>query len=87
MHSSNFSLRGIPQPVMKLLKAKAADGGISLNVFILNLLEQATGYSEKAKKVVHHDLDSLAGTWLAEEYTEFNKSIKNLETIDEELWQ
>jgi len=37
--------------------------------------------------VVHNDLDYLAGIWSDKEYKEFQKIMKDFETIDENMWK
>jgi len=37
--------------------------------------------------VVHNDLDHLAGTWSNKDYKEFQKKIKDFETIDATMWK
>jgi len=35
----------------------------------------------------YHDLDTLAGTWSAEEAEEFRQAIADLDQVDPSLWQ
>lgn len=42
---------------------------------------------QQAGRQRYHDLDSLAGTWSAEEADEFRRSIADLSQIDPTLWQ
>ena len=53
------------------------------------LLEEGTGIRDKknGKKSLHHDLDSLAGSWTKEEAEEFDKSLASQRTIDLDLWR
>jgi hypothetical protein len=37
--------------------------------------------------VVYNDLDHLAGTWSDADYKEFQKRIKDFETVDETMWK
>jgi len=39
------------------------------------------------KTIVHDDLDHLAGTWSNKDYKEFQKKIKDFETIDATMWK
>jgi hypothetical protein len=82
----NFNLRGISPEVMSLLKHEAKENHISVNLLILNLVEQGVGFSHKVKRKHHHDLDHLAGTWSKEEGKVFMENIKSFEKIDMELW-
>ncbi|MCE5294254.1 MAG: hypothetical protein LLF94_06530 [Chlamydiales bacterium] len=87
MTASSFNLRGVPPQVMTFLKREAKKLNISVNVLILRLIEQGLGFSGKAKKAIHHDLDFLIGTWSTEETKEFDESLKVFEKIDTELWK
>jgi hypothetical protein len=87
MTSSNFNLRGIPPQVMAFLKREAKDSKTSVNLLILKLIEQGIGYSNKPKKVIHHDLDFLIGTWSEKELKDFEKRVSIFEKIDEEIWK
>lgn len=87
MTTSNFNLRGVPPEMMFFLKKQAKELKISVNLLILTLIEQGIGFGGKTKRVAHHDLDFLIGTWSEQESKEFNQSIKNFEKLDKELWQ
>jgi hypothetical protein len=87
MTSSSFHLRGVSSQVMAVLKREAKNRNISVNILILNLIEQGIGVSGKPKKMMHHDLDFLIGTWSSKEAKEFDKSVDIFEKIDDELWK
>jgi hypothetical protein len=42
---------------------------------------------QQARLQRYHDLDTLAGTWSAEEADEFRQAITDLNEIDPALWQ
>lgn len=84
MSRSNFNLRGISSEVMSLLKQEAERLHTSVNVLILNMIEQGLGFT--CKKLVHHDLDHLAGSWTAAEEKKFEENTQYFEKIDKELW-
>lgn len=86
MPASNFNLRNIAPDVMALLKKEASKQNLSVNSLILQSIEQRLGISQKAKKPIYHDLDSLAGTWSESDKKAFDKNIEPFEKIDEELW-
>lgn len=86
MTASNFNLRGISPDVMSLLKREAKEKKVSINHLILQLIEQGIGYTTKGKRICHHELDHLAGTWSKAEGREFDKHTKIFEKIDEEVW-
>ena len=87
MTTSNFNLRGLSPEIMSLLKNQAKELKISINHLILKLVEQGMGMGGKPKRVVHHDLDFLFGTWSAKECKEFEERTKIFEKIDEEMWK
>ena len=87
MKALNFNLRGLSPEVMSILKRESKEMKVSVNLLILNLIEQGIGYSGKPKKVMYHDLDFLIGTWSVSENKKFDDHIKIFETIDEELWK
>jgi len=86
MPATNFNLRNIAPEMMFLLKRKAEDRNISVNLLILQLLESELGIAKKVKKTVFHDLDDLAGTWTEEDKSSFEFNTKPFEQIDKELW-
>ncbi len=83
---ANFSLRGIDDNVNQALKDKASRLGISVNALILNCIHKGIGVGQ-SRRVRHHDLDRLAGTWSDAESNEFMATISEFETVDEELWK
>lgn len=86
MPASNFNLRNVTPEVMLILKREASKKNVSVNSFIIQVLEQSLGVIRPAKKVVFHDLDHLAGTWTTKDKEKFDENIKAFEQIDEELW-
>lgn len=84
--TSNIHLRCVDKQMMARLKQEAKTRDISVNQLILILLRTDLGLSNKQIKIVHHDLDHLAGTWSKQEAKRFNKSIEDFEKIDEDIW-
>lgn len=74
--SANFSIRGIPAETMLRLKQEAKEKKVSVNSLILNLLAERMGLTQRKRRIVHHDLDHLAGTWSLKEYENFEKNIE-----------
>jgi hypothetical protein len=85
MTASNFNLRGIPSDVMDLLKKEAKRLHISVNTLVIKMIERGLGLTHK--RITHHDLDHLAGSWSAQEEKEFKENTQSFEQIDKELWQ
>lgn len=88
MFMKNFSLRGIDERTMAQLKTVARRQGLSVNSFILRLIELGLGGKARgARQATYHDLDELAGTWSKEQAKEFSKKIAGFEKLDTELWR
>ena len=85
---ANLSLRGIDEKVATRLKSEARRRGLSVNALVLQLIRQGIGLkSPETQRVVHHDLDSLAGTWDEKETATFLEAVSDFEQIDKSLWQ
>lgn len=77
-------LRKIPAEVNRTLRVHAQKEGLSLNRFVISLLQKALGLSRPGKK---RDLSKLAGTWKKAQVDEFTKNTKIFERIDTEVWK
>lgn len=84
---TTMTLRGIDEPLAQALKELAKNQGVSLNALALRLIREAAGVDKRKRTQVHHDLDTLAGTWDADDETRFLSATRSLQSIDEELWQ
>jgi hypothetical protein len=84
--TTNIHLRCVNKMMMLRLKQEASAHNMSVNQFILVLLNNGLGLSNKPTKIIHHDLDKLAGTWNKQEAKQFLKSIEDFEKIDEDIW-
>ena len=84
-----ITLRNLPSELAKIIGQKAEEKGVSINKAVISLLEEGTGIRGKrnGKKSLHHDLDSLAGSWTRDEAEEFDKSLASQRTIDLDLWK
>jgi hypothetical protein len=80
-----ITVRNLPPAVAKLVREKARKERLSLNRAVVRLLEEAMGGTEG--KVIHHDLDHLAGTWSEEEYQQFMVVLREQRQIDPEMWR
>jgi len=83
----NFNLRNVPEAVMILLKKEAAKQNVSVNSLILKSIENSFHIAKPQKKIIHHDLDHLAGTWTEKDKKDFDDKTKSFERIDQELWE
>ncbi|PIV84705.1 MAG: hypothetical protein COW52_06150 [Nitrospirae bacterium CG17_big_fil_post_rev_8_21_14_2_50_50_9] len=82
-----ITLRGIPEKVKKAVQKEAERKGLSLNRAFISLLSRTVSGTAREKKVIHHDLDHLAGLWSREESTAFDKYLGIQRKVDEELWK
>jgi hypothetical protein len=82
-----ITVRNLPPAVARAVKEKARKEKLSLNKAIVKLLEEATGAGSGKAKVVHHDLDHLAGTWSEAEYQGFMSGLREHRQIDPEMWK
>ena len=82
-----ITVRNLPPAVAKAVKEKARREKLSLNKAIVRLIEETTGAEKGKKKIVHHDLDHLAGTWSEAEYQEFMAALREQREIDPEMWR
>ncbi len=81
-----ITVRNLPPAVAKAVRDRARKEKLSLNRTVIRLLEEATG-EKRARKVVHHDLDHLAGRWSEEEYQRFMAALAEQRRIDPEMWK
>ena len=85
---ANISLRGIDEETAACLKEEAKRRRVSVNALILNLIKSGVEAGSRTRRQrVYHDLDALAGTWTAEEASEFLKALADFEQVDQELWR
>lgn len=84
---TTMTIRGIDDTLAQTLKNLAHSQGMSINALTLRLIREATGVDKKKRITVHHDLDSLAGTWGSQDENEFRSATEQLDRIDAEMWQ
>jgi len=84
---STMTIRGLDELTIKALKEKARKEGTSVNAALVKLLQEELGLKKKKRTIAHNDLDHLAGTWSDKDYKEFQKIIKDFETIDKTIWK
>ena len=77
-----YTVRGIPAPLDRALRALAKKEKKSLNQVAMEALQKAITPGA-AKR--HSDLDEFIGTWV--EDPEFDKAIAEQDQIDEEMWR
>lgn len=81
------TLRNLPPEMARFIRRQAKKDKTSINKTVIKLLEQRVGeQGNRAHRTLHHDLDSLAGSWSAEEAAEFESHLSAERNIDSELW-
>jgi hypothetical protein len=81
-----ITVRNLPPAVAKVVCETARREKPSLNKAVVKLPEGATG-TEPRKKVLHRDLDHVAGTWSRKEYRDFMNALREQRQIDPEMWK
>jgi len=78
-----YTIRGIPPSLDRLLRERAKRNGVSLNSETIMALKRAVGLLDEGP--VFHDLDDLAGTWI--EDPAFDKVMEEMDQIEPDLWR
>jgi len=78
-----YTIRAVPTIVNEAVRAYSVREGCSLNQAVLDALRKGTGASDKP--VVHHDLDFMAGSWVADE--KCDQALAEFDRIDEGMWK
>jgi hypothetical protein len=85
---SNLSVRGVDDTAVSRLKDEAKSRGMSLNAYLVELIQRNAGFSAKGgRHRLYRDLDDLAGTWTRGDAQDFAESQRAFETVDEDLWR
>ena len=82
-------LRGINEKLFVEIKTKSGKESLSMNKFIISLLEANLDFALKQKKVKnkYNDLENLFGKWNSKEYETIKGILKNQREIDKEQWK
>ncbi len=78
-----YTIRGIPAPLDRAVRARARQENKSVNQVALEALQQALGLPQP--KPLINQLKKYIGTWV--EDPEFDKAIAEQDQIDEEMWR
>jgi len=92
IHANNkndlVTLRNLPPELGLFIRKQAKKKGLSLNKTVIDLLQQVTQKNERTKRrIIHDDLDALAGSWSKQEAKNFEKTLCAQRAIDTELWK
>ncbi len=83
MKTMQYTIRQVPPQIDRLIRQQAKKNHTSLNGVLLAILERGVGAANEP--IEYHDLDELAGTWVAD--PEFDAAMEAFESIDKELWK
>ncbi len=88
--SRTITIRNMPADLEKRLEAIAREENASLAQTVIRLLLRATGLRDPLGPGNvprrHDDLDSLAGTWSAEDAEDFERLLAEQRRIDPDIW-
>jgi len=83
-----ITIRGVDKDLENKLKGTAKSESLSVNQLILNSLRKSLGLGKnKIHTRQYSDLNFLFGKWTEDEYEAFEKTQKNFQSIDAELWK
>jgi hypothetical protein len=81
-----ITVRNIPKEVRQMIEERAQTKGLSLTRATIDLLlDRAQPATAGARRVVHHDLDDLAGSWTRSDAERFEHATRR--KVDEDLWR
>jgi hypothetical protein len=87
------TLRKIPPELARLIRRRAEEHHTSASRTVIELLEERAGSrtvkvgKKKPQRILHHDLDALAGSWTKTEASEFDRVLATQRGIDLDLWK
>jgi plasmid stability protein len=80
-----ITVRNLPESVEARLRQLASRTGSSLNQTVVRLLEEVTGITRPTGP--KRDLTAFGGRWTSDEAAAFDEAVRQLEQLDEEVWQ
>lgn len=78
-----YTIRGLPARLDKLIRRRAKEEGKSLNTVAVEALMEAFGL--RGSVPTRRDLGSLAGSWV--EDPAVDEALAEQRTIDDEMWR
>ena len=81
--ANTLTIEGLDTGTLARLAAEANRRGVAMAELARTLLEQSVDSSA----AIHHELDSLAGTWSAEDAAAFDAATAATRHVDAELWR
>jgi hypothetical protein len=86
---TQLTVRGIDVALHRALKEASARQEISMNRYLVRVLNEAVGQyqvEDKTEQREYRDLDHLAGTWSEEDADDFDLALASQRVIDEAIW-
>jgi len=84
---ATMSIRGLDDKALSRLKRQAEREGSSLNSLVVRLLQDTGAPIQSNALRKFDDLDHLAGTWSADEASEFERNTSPFAEVDASLWK
>ena len=87
---SSLTITDIDLATLQRLESEARRRGVDVGTVARELLRQAAPPATPPPQpvtTVHHDLDSLAGTWSDADARAFEDGVSDLARVDPELWK
>ena len=90
--SVSLTISNLDDETFRRLQAEAKRTGsdpatVAKSVLEKNLPKEPAASGGTLRRLPHHDLDHLAGTWTEEEYQEFMAAIADFGKIEPEEWR
>ena len=85
--SRPLSVRNLPAPVARAVRARAAADGISLNRAVIRILEEGLGLRKPVRAPIGRSLDWFIGSLSAEDADEMLRFIASERRIDPDDWR
>jgi len=82
----SITIHGIDEPLVKLIKSKAKQEGLSINKTIKKILESSLGVKPKDYLDNISRFEEFWGIWTNTELSEFEKKTEPLREVDPEDW-
>ena len=82
----SITIHGVDEPLLKLIKSKAKDEGLSINQTIKNILEASLGVRPKKYLDNMSRFEEFCGIWSQTDLAEFDQKTDALRRVDSEDW-
>jgi hypothetical protein len=83
---TSITIRDLDLVTLQRLESEARRRGVDVPTLARDVLRQAVPQVSPTSQV-HHDLDSLAGTWSQADADAFEAAVADFRRVDQELWK